>query len=117
MRELKPCPFCGCSEAGTQWHHGYWSVSCGYNHDSTPSIHCFQDWGEFETEEQAIEAWNMRADNIKYGHWISCKNNSGYKCSECGARIKNSALFNGNHKWCHQCGAKMNTNRDMYNKN
>lgn len=59
--ELKPCPFCGCGEAGTQWHHGYWSVACGYNHDATPSNHCFQDWGEFETEEQAVEAWNRRA--------------------------------------------------------
>lgn len=56
--KLKFCPFCGCGEAGIKWHHGYWSVTCGYNHDSTPSKHCFQDWGEFETEEQAIEAWN-----------------------------------------------------------
>ena len=36
-------------------------MTCGYNHDSTPSIHCFEDWGEFETEEQTIEAWNTRA--------------------------------------------------------
>lgn len=41
------------------------------------------------------------------GKWISCKNNAGYKCSECGARIKNSAFFTGNHNWCHKCGAKM----------
>lgn len=33
---------------------------CGYMHDATPSGHCFQDWGEFETEEQAIEMWNKR---------------------------------------------------------
>lgn len=57
-----PCPFCGCSEAGTQWHHGYWSVTCGYWHDGTPSNHCFQDWGEFDTEADAIEAWNMRVE-------------------------------------------------------
>ena len=63
--ELKPCPFCGCSDAGTKWHHGYWSVACGYNHDSTPSTHCFQDWGEFETEEQAMEAWNTRKPGVK----------------------------------------------------
>lgn len=63
MAELKPCPFCGCDEAGTQWHHGYWSVTCGYMHDGSPSKHCFQDWGEFETEKEATEAWNRRADN------------------------------------------------------
>lgn len=60
--ELKPCPFCGCGEAGAKWNHGYWSVMCGYTHDCTPSQHCFQDWGEFETEEKAVEAWNSRAD-------------------------------------------------------
>ena len=53
----------GCEEAGTKWHNGYWSVQCGYNHDCTPSEHCFQDWGEFETEEEAIKAWNRRAEN------------------------------------------------------
>lgn len=62
MRELKPCPFCGCEGAGTQWHHGYWSVSCGYNPDATLD-NCFQDWGKFKTEEQAIEAWNTRTNN------------------------------------------------------
>lgn len=41
------------------------------------------------------------------GKWVSCKNNAGYKCSECGARIKNSAFFTGDHKWCYKCGAKM----------
>lgn len=61
--ELKSCPFCGCGEAGTKWHHGYWSIQCGYNHDATPSNHCFQDWGEFETEIEAVKAWNKRADN------------------------------------------------------
>lgn len=63
MDELKPCPFCGCGEAGTKWHSGYWSVRCGYNHDSTQSEHCFQDWGEFATEKEAVEAWNRRADD------------------------------------------------------
>lgn len=58
--ELKPCPFCGGEEAGTKWHHGYWSVQCGYYHDATKSDHCFQDWGEFDTEQEAIDAWNRR---------------------------------------------------------
>lgn len=41
------------------------------------------------------------------GKWISCKNGSGYKCSECGSRIKNSAFSHGNHIFCHKCGARM----------
>ena len=63
--ELKSCPFCGCGEAGTKWHHGYWSVQCGYIHDCSQSEHCFQDWGKFETEEEAIEAWNRRVNNAE----------------------------------------------------
>ena len=46
-------------------------------------------------------------EEVKHEKWIACKNNSGYKCSNCGARIKNSDFFNGNHIWCHKCGAKM----------
>lgn len=57
---LKPCPFCGGEGAGIQDHHGYYSVTCGYYNDATSSKHCFQDWGKFETEEDAIKAWNRR---------------------------------------------------------
>ena len=81
MDNLKSCPFCGCGEAGTKWHSGYWSVQCGYNHDCTPSEHCFQDWGEFETEKEAVEAWNRRADVIPVSH---AKYNSEHCCSNCG---------------------------------
>lgn len=31
----------------------------------------------------------------------------GYKCSICGARIKNAAYITGNHFWCYKCGAEM----------
>lgn len=42
----------------------------------------------------------------KYAKWVACKNNSGYKCSNCGARIKNSAFHNGRN-WCYNCGFDM----------
>ena len=48
---------------------------------------------------------------VVHGEWISCKNNSGYKCSRCSARIKNSEYVHGNHIWCHKCGAKMDGER------
>ena len=65
--ELKNCPFCGGDEAGTKWHHGFWSVQCGYWADEF-SGHCGQDWGEFDTQEAAIAAWNNRAPG-----WIDCE--------------------------------------------
>ncbi len=63
------------------------------------------DVDEFKTiletlpEEDAVK--------IKHAKWISCKNNSGYKCSNCSARIKNSAYSTGNHVWCYKCGSVM----------
>ncbi len=48
---------------------------------------------------------------LKLGKWISASAKPGVqigmKCSLCGARIKYSEFFNGNHKYCHKCGAKM----------
>lgn len=48
---------------------------------------------------------------VVHGRWISASKkqgvNIGMKCSLCGARIKNSEFFNGNHNYCHKCGAKM----------
>lgn len=114
MNKLKPCPFCGCQEAGAQWHHGYWSVTCGYAHDSTPSKHCFQDWGEFETEKEAVEAWNNRHENAT-GEWISTLIKAKKTCLEdkfdryqpitCSI-CKNPAYEKYNY--CPSCGAKMN---------
>ena len=48
---------------------------------------------------------------VKHGKWISASTKPGVqigmKCSLCGARIKYSEFFNGNHNYCHKCGAKM----------
>ena len=45
------------------------------------------------------------------GKWISASTKPGVqigmKCSLCGARIKYSEFFNGNHNYCYKCGAKM----------
>jgi hypothetical protein len=52
---------------------------------------------------------------VRYGKWVSASNKSGVnigmKCSLCGARIKYSEFFNGNHHYCHKCGAKMDGER------
>ena len=60
-KKLEPCPHCGGTGAGVVDHRGYYSVRCGYWADNSNKDQCFQDWGEFETEEEAITAWNRRA--------------------------------------------------------
>lgn len=42
---------------------------------------------------------------VIHAYWIECK--TGFKCSNCKAREKRSAVFNGTHKFCYSCGAKM----------
>ena len=47
----------------------------------------------------------------RVGKWISASTkpgvNAGMKCSECKARISYSEHLNGQHFYCHKCGAKM----------
>lgn len=61
MDELKPCPFCGeQAEVYETPSNGYTIVA---RHDDCC---CFSNlmWGRgYETEEEAIEAWNRRAND------------------------------------------------------
>lgn len=54
---------------------------------------------------------------VRHGKWISASKkqgvNIGMKCSLCGARIKYSEFFNGNHNYCHKCGAKMDGKEEV----
>ncbi|PHM33312.1 Lar family restriction alleviation protein [Xenorhabdus innexi] len=67
--ELKPCPFCGSDNVGTEHHYDFadkdyeaW-VNC-YNCDASGSHACwFDDVGEAYTE--AIKVWNQRVENIQ----------------------------------------------------
>jgi len=47
---------------------------------------------------------NIDEDEAEF---IKCNNNSGYKCSNCKARVSNSDVLNGNHKYCYKCGKKI----------
>lgn len=48
---------------------------------------------------------------VRTGTWIQASSKPdtyvGMKCSLCGARIKYSEYLNGNHRFCHKCGAEM----------
>lgn len=61
-----------------------------------------------------VEAWLIIEDGWtkqQEAKWISASTKPGVhvgmKCSLCGARIKYSEFYNGNHNYCHKCGAKM----------
>ena len=62
MAELKPCPFCGeiplLYESKQDLKNILYGVSCYGEH------HC-ASVGYFDTEEEAIEAWNRRAEDGK----------------------------------------------------
>lgn len=53
----------------------------------------------------------VELDTPNVGKWISASGrpgvNIGMKCSLCGARIRYQEFYNGNHNYCHKCGARM----------
>ena len=53
--ELKKCPFCGCEAIAHMDESWYWEweVIC---------IKCGCTLGHFDSEEEAVEAWNKRVD-------------------------------------------------------
>ena len=57
MKELKPCPFCG-NKANTYSNsRGFWGVDCESNECITHTMVV-----DYNTEEDAVEAWNRRAE-------------------------------------------------------
>lgn len=58
MTKLKPCPFCGetnigCKDAGL--FTDVWFVQCQS---------CYATFPHFDSKEEAVTAWNMRAGEI-----------------------------------------------------
>ena len=91
MTELLPCPFCG-GEAQTLRNGSWWCVAC-----RTPFC-C--DVGKFDTEAEAIAAWNTRAERtcerVHADGWL-------WTCSACGSMYDSGNLYN----YCPNCGAKV----------
>ena len=107
MSELKPCPFCGGKAeilTAESMHGGYlFGIMCN---------DCRSRGDVYETEAEAIAAWNTRAER-------TCRMTDRGECSECGAYIVRAWTevhdFNGDmkridlrsHNYCPNCGAKV----------
>lgn len=60
MSDLKPCPFCGGEARIGKIYGDAWTVEC---------TECGIQSGCYDTESEAIEAWDHRAERKK-GKWI-----------------------------------------------
>ncbi|MBQ2348000.1 MAG: Lar family restriction alleviation protein [Clostridia bacterium] len=112
--KLKSCPFCGGKPYFETNHRAFINAkttkvayvrckSCNARTERIPLERYGKTSHSFETELDAIAAWNKRVERI--GKWIVKKDRSNRTyavCSECGT--KNYA---GRIKYCYECGAKM----------
>ena len=61
--------------------------------------------------DEARALYNNNYRKQEEAKWIPASTKPGVhvgmKCSLCGARIKYSEFYNGNHNYCYKCGAKM----------
>jgi DNA-directed RNA polymerase subunit RPC12/RpoP len=67
-----------------------------------------------EGELMCLEPVELEEPTV--GKWVPASTkpgvHAGMKCSECKARITYSEHFNGQHLYCHKCGAKMIKEKD-----
>ena len=69
MIELKPCPFCWCAVEVANPHYAPWLTNTGRyfkivgNHDEECVFNLLGYNYFYESEEDAIEAWNRRVNN------------------------------------------------------
>jgi len=102
--KLLPCPFCGGTPILELFNDGFFDYA---------RIRCCRvmfDWCGDETGEQAIAAWNRRADAVPVvrGKWTHGINENFRTCSACNISMgltegENLSRF----KYCPFCGAKM----------
>ena len=66
MDKLRNCPFCGAKAEAVlkdvDERNSPWKVVA--NHDDECVFSKMGWWDDYESAEEAIEAWNRRADNV-----------------------------------------------------
>ena len=114
---LKPCPFCGgdakikCGEIVNRYN------TAVYRHYHVECMSCGVDTRYFDTEADAIEAWNraMGERTAKViEHDASITDTDGYKYQRseylCGA-CKKKVL--GGDEYCSHCGCRLDWGEDI----
>ena len=99
MTDLKPCPFCGGEAKVSKWERGF-KVLC-------QKVFCAV-LGPFNSEAEAIEAWNTRAERTCHVVKASRKYvlSDGTELFEDGCSICNEYIGEDDN-YCFNCGAKV----------
>lgn len=104
MSELLPCPFCG-SETYLYEAKDYYALGC-------ENIGCHGNWTHsrvYETKEEAIEAWNTRAERtcriVENERYSDMYDGPIVSCTQCEAPLPK--IFTGPYNFCPNCGAKV----------
>ena len=104
---LEPCPFCG----GEAECHAWWSATISGKY-ATFCTECGSGTDYYNTEAEAIEAWNTRAERTC--HCTTDDSAWCFACSECGKTFPRSDLhFTHNHgeiNYCPNCGRRVINN-------
>lgn len=108
MTELKPCPFCG-GKVIVEYFPVYaypWQVICRNPKLSETNSHtCFV---EADTEQEAIEAWNTRAERTcKIKPWRMEEDTGFYDCLECECGHVMDGSEWAKSTYCPNCCAKV----------
>lgn len=104
MQELKPCPFCGgdADEYEGDYGNGIYCMMCGAMVGEP--IHLEYRTTKRVSIDEAIDAWNTRAERTcrREKHGTKMDGSPKLRCSLCGYGI-------GDKRWsyCPNCGAKV----------